>query len=118
MAMLSVNEQLETSAVAITVAEIASAIIIGAVITNPSSLRFLAARPIVGLGKLSYGLYLWNYPISFLLRGTGPFWSIFLITLALSLGLASLSYVSIESWARRFRDTRRSLFAARAEASA
>ena len=64
VAILSVNAQLGASAMAITVAEFASAIVIGTVITNPASLRLLTARPLVGIGKLSYGLYLWNYPIS------------------------------------------------------
>ena len=103
LAILSVTAQMHASAVAITVAELASALIIGTIVTNSGALRLLAAKPLVGLGKLSYGLYLWHFPISYVLRETGGFLSTFTITFALSLGMACLSYVTIETWARRLR---------------
>ena len=106
LAILSVTAQMHASAVAIIVAEFASAVIIGTIVTCPGSLRLLSAKPLVGLGKLSYGLYLWHFPITYVLRETGGLWSTFTITFALSLGMASLSYVTVEAWARRLRGPR------------
>jgi peptidoglycan/LPS O-acetylase OafA/YrhL len=41
-----------------------AAILMHAVLPGTSMLkRFLAWRPLVGLGRISYGLYLWHYPI-------------------------------------------------------
>jgi len=111
LAVLSISAQIHLSAQAITVAEFASAVIIGTIVTNPGALPLLSARPVVGLGKLSYGLYLWHYPISFVLREVGGFWSTFAITFALSLGMAMLSYVTIETWAKKLRGPARQALA-------
>ena len=104
LAVLACNAQMHASTVAITVAEFASAVIIGTIITCPGALRPLAASPLVGLGKLSYGLYLWHFPITYVLREVSGFMATFAITFALSLGMASLSYVTIETWARKLRE--------------
>jgi peptidoglycan/LPS O-acetylase OafA/YrhL len=108
LAVTSLNAQLGAAALPISVAEFASAVIIGTVVTNPAGLQLLAARPLVVLGKLSYGLFLWNYPIALVMRSYGGFWETFAITFALSLGLAALSYVTIESWTRRLRSGHKS----------
>jgi len=61
----------------------------------------LAWRPLAWLGRISYGLYLFHYPIAcYLALGDGPWWQALAITLALSLPLAHLSYVY---WESRFR---------------
>lgn len=64
---------------------------------------WLAARPLVLLGRYSYGLYLWHMPIMIWLRERYD-WP---VTLALGGGLgllaAVLSYHSIEAWFRRSR---------------
>lgn len=101
--VLAVSAQMHVSALVITVAEFASAIIIGTIITHPGALKLLAAPLLVWLGKLSYGLYLWHFPITYVLREVGGFWSTFTITFALSLGMAMLSYRTVESWARSLR---------------
>jgi peptidoglycan/LPS O-acetylase OafA/YrhL len=53
-------------------------------------------------GKLSYGIYLWHYPIARVLREWGWSWqATFAVTLLLSVALAALSYHTIEVWVRR-----------------
>lgn len=103
LAILALNAQMHASTVAITIAEFASAVIIGAVVTNPGAIPVLGARPLVGLGKLSYALYLWHFPISYVLREVGGFATTFTITFALSLGMAMLSYETVEAWGRKLR---------------
>lgn len=107
LAVVATTAEMHASSLAITVAEFASAVLIGTIITRPGSLRLLAAAPLVALGKLSYGLYLWHFPITYVLRETGGFLSTFTITFALSLGLAMLSYLTVESWARKWREPAR-----------
>jgi peptidoglycan/LPS O-acetylase OafA/YrhL len=62
--------------------------------------RFLAARPLVGLGVISYSLYLWHYPVMFALGvapSEGPIDpAASALSLVLSFVLAILSYRLIE----------------------
>ena len=51
---------------------------------------WLEAAPLRWLGNVSYGLYLWHYPIAWVTRANG------LVVLAVSLVLAQLSYRFIE----------------------
>jgi len=60
--------------------------------------RLLAVRPLVAIGKRSYGLYLWHFPVFVVLDtefdglSAGPVVG----GLVLSLGLAALSYRFVE----------------------
>jgi peptidoglycan/LPS O-acetylase OafA/YrhL len=73
---------------------------LGAVIVATGTLLFaqggpLTFGPLVGLGKLSYSLYLWHYPVMYgakqLFGGSVPLW-----TIPLALALAWLSYRFVE----------------------
>lgn len=66
----------------------------------------LSARPLVFLGKLSYGVYLWHYPIFRWLRPNFRWDDVLLIGLPLSVSLAALSYFTVEAWARQWRSGR------------
>ncbi len=65
----------------------------------------LSAPPLVGLGKISYGLYLWHYPVIVVLgeRMTGqPSWVRWTVATAVSLALAIISWHIVERpWLRR-----------------
>jgi peptidoglycan/LPS O-acetylase OafA/YrhL len=71
---------------------------------NPVS-RFLGARPLVGLGLISYALYLWHWPINVYLRRyiliepPGPL--VTALAIALAVALATASYFLIERPTRR-----------------
>jgi peptidoglycan/LPS O-acetylase OafA/YrhL len=87
----------------LTLVEACSLLIIFDALSNqPSALtRFLAAPPCVYIGKLSYGLYLWHFPIMYYLRVRYS-WPITLgLGTALSLFCAALSYYTIENFAYR-----------------
>jgi peptidoglycan/LPS O-acetylase OafA/YrhL len=80
----------------------ATLVILGGGTQNPVS-RLLGARPLVGLGLISYSLYLWHYPLLAFPRvffGTSGFGQE-LIFVAISLTLASLTYFFIEAPFRR-----------------
>lgn len=65
--------------------------------------RVLSLPPLRWLGLISYGLYLWHYPIFRLLRAEHG-WEVTLgIGLPIALGLALLSWVTVEAWGRRMR---------------
>lgn len=83
-----------------TAAELSSACII---LAAPA---WLGVAPLAWLGRLSYGLYLWHYPIDKLIRTQYHFdWRLTLpISLFGGLALAALSYYTIE---RLFRAPRR-----------
>jgi peptidoglycan/LPS O-acetylase OafA/YrhL len=65
---------------------------------------WLASRPMVWLGKISFGIYLWHYPLLMLLQRTilndwqSPLLSVLalFVTLVATLVLASLSYYLVE----------------------
>lgn len=58
---------------------------------------FLAATWLVYLGRISYGIYLWHFPIlRWLMESPMNAWERLLCTLALSLAVASISYRYME----------------------
>lgn len=66
--------------------------------------RMLSLPALVKLGQLSYGVYLWHYPVVRYLRADLPWPWVVLLGGAISLALAALSYHGIERWALRWRD--------------
>ena len=84
---------------------ILSAVVI-AVLAHPRSMlaRIAALKPFVWIGQRSYGMYLWHFPIIELLQprnATALPWWIYLVEIALTVGIAHLSYEFIETPIRR-----------------
>lgn len=89
----------------ITVVEAAAAVIlIGAQRRRGLVPAMLGAAPLVALGRLSYGIYLWHYPVVRYLRAEFSWPVVVVLGLAISAALAALSYHTIERWALRRRD--------------
>lgn len=86
-------------------AEIAAALIIGGILTGSSGAlgALLRTRAAVALGKLSYGIYLWHFPIAYAVRDTLPFVQTAAVVAASSIALAALSYFTVEAWARSLK---------------
>ncbi|MBL8928677.1 MAG: acyltransferase [Kineosporiaceae bacterium] len=84
------------------VVAVAAALIVGQAITDPGAgpARVLEARPLVGLGKISYGFYLWHYPVLAVVRGAAatrlPLWVITLVAGVATAGVAQLSWQWLE----------------------
>ena len=82
-----------------------SAVVI-AVLAHPRSMfaRIAACKPLVWIGKRSYGMYLWHFPIIELLEPRNatmlPWW-IHLVELAIILVVSHLSYEFIETPIRK-----------------
>lgn len=88
-----------------TVVECATAVLLLAVVQrNGAIYEMLSARVLVVLGKLSYGIYLWHYPVARYLRSDLPWPVAVALTLLISTALAALSYYTVERWALRQRD--------------
>lgn len=68
--------------------------------------RLLSSAPMVRLGVLSYGIYLWHFPISLITRDALPHWESFALSMSGSTLLAMLSYVTVERLGRRLRAPR------------
>ena len=64
----------------------------------------LRAPALVKLGTLSYGVYLWHYPVVRYLRADFAWPVVVVLALAISVALAALSFYTIERWALRYRD--------------
>jgi peptidoglycan/LPS O-acetylase OafA/YrhL/4-amino-4-deoxy-L-arabinose transferase-like glycosyltransferase len=87
--------------------------------TLPRSLRWLASRPMVALGIVSYGIYLWHEGVLDIYRDvfdigifTGSFPAALAVTLVGSLAAAAVSYVVVERPALALKDRGTRLFAA------
>jgi hypothetical protein len=68
--------------------------------------RVLAWRPLVWLGAISYGVYLWHWPIFLALNGerTGwSGWSLFAVRCAATVAVAAASWFLLEQPIRRWR---------------
>jgi peptidoglycan/LPS O-acetylase OafA/YrhL/4-amino-4-deoxy-L-arabinose transferase-like glycosyltransferase len=86
-------------------------------VTLPRSLRWLGSRPMVVLGVLSYGIYLWHEGILDIYRDTrdlpvftGSLPAALLATIAGTVAVAAVSYVLVELPALSLKDRRRRLF--------
>lgn len=86
--------------------------------TLPRSLRWLGSRPMVVLGTLSYGIYLWHEGVLDIYRDildlpmfTGSLLPALAATVAGSVLAAAISYVLVERPALSLKDRRRKLFA-------
>ena len=66
----------------------------------------LSAPALVWLGKLSYGVYLWHYPVVRWLRAEFSWPVVVAVGLPVSMALAALSFYTVERWALRWRDAR------------
>ncbi len=66
----------------------------------------LSHRALVRVGKLSYGIYLWHYPMALLLRNNLPWQLTTPIVFILSAGAAWISYSTVEASARRIKERR------------
>ncbi len=86
--------------------DIASAGLINSALTTGTTLSsLLSLAPLVWLGKRSYGIYLWHVPIIDFIylhrtEESLPPTAVMIITLALSVALAALTYRLVET---RFR---------------
>lgn len=56
--------------------------------------RMFSVAPLVQIGRVSYGIYLWHYPVFMLFRLPGQFW----LDLALKLGLTTLLVLASYHW--------------------
>ncbi|MFF5290075.1 acyltransferase family protein [Paractinoplanes globisporus] len=90
----------------LTLAALATAVIVAHVVTSPGAVlaRALSVPPLVGLGRISYGVYLWHWPLFTFVTAdsTGlSRWPLLAVRLVGTLGVAVLSYYLIEQPIRR-----------------
>lgn len=91
-------------ALGVTVTEIFTALLIYAVMSDHANavVKFLGSSVPVYLGRISYGIYLYHYPIA-AYTIVGRDWTVTLpVTITLTLIVASLSYVVVERPALEF----------------
>jgi peptidoglycan/LPS O-acetylase OafA/YrhL len=89
-------------------AAVASAALVGGVVLDSGHAvaRLLSTRVLVGIGRISYGLYLWHWPVYLALDGerTGLHgYVLAALRVAVTFVLAGASFVLIERPARRLR---------------
>ena len=91
----------------ITVVEVAAMVVLLAV-QRQSGLVYemLTAPALIKLGKISYGVYLWHYPVVRYLRADYSWPVVVIGGTAISVLLATISYYTIERWAMRLREGR------------
>ncbi len=99
---------LEARILASPLVELISLVLIVAVVQQgnaPESwpLRLAASPPVVWIGKLSYGIYLWHFPIALITRNTLPYFQALTLTLVASIALSWLSWHTVERAARHLR---------------
>jgi peptidoglycan/LPS O-acetylase OafA/YrhL len=93
-----------------------SLVVVAAVVHPAASLArsFFSSPALVGLGKRSYGVYLWSWPISVICGAYAGSWTRFIAAMSVTIVVSEFSYIYIETpvrkgalrrWFRRARDT-------------
>jgi peptidoglycan/LPS O-acetylase OafA/YrhL len=87
---------------------IAVAVVVAAVVAAPDDplARFLALRPLVALGRISYGLYLWHWPVYMILNSSRldlEWLPTQTVRLGVTVALATASYLLVEIRFQRLR---------------
>ena len=91
----------------ITVVELAALVVLVAVQQRSGLVYDMLSTPaLVRLGTLSYGIYLWHYPVVRYLRADYAWPVVVVLTLLISTAFAALSFYTLERWAMRYRDAR------------
>jgi len=88
------------------VVELATAALIIALVYPRAAreVRLFRAAPAVFLGKLSYGIYLWHFPISLITRDSLPYWQSVAVCLIGATLCAWLSWHTVEAWGRQAKE--------------
>lgn len=99
----------------ISVAELAAFVLVSYAAEHAKS-SFLASPPMVYIGRLSYGIYIWHFPVVVLLNRDHPqpFWITLSTTLLFSFTMAALCLHLVDEPIKRWREKMR----ARAPSSA
>lgn len=82
-------------------AEAATACLI--VLSYQTTIPFLTRAPLVYIGRISYGIYLYHWPVQWLLRNTAEGWQQLLLVIVVSIACAALSYHTVEAYFRKPR---------------
>jgi peptidoglycan/LPS O-acetylase OafA/YrhL len=97
-----------------TLAQIAAmGLLISASVQNSWASSILSAPPLVGIGIISYGMYLWHYPAAVYFRNLLPWYETAPIVFVFAIVVATVSYLTVERPLQRYR---RNLKARRREA--
>jgi peptidoglycan/LPS O-acetylase OafA/YrhL len=101
---------IEGVTLAITLAEL-SAFLLVCYVAEHGKTRFLASRPMAYIGRLSYGIYLWHFPVVLLLRDarSQPWWITLSSTLLFSFTMAALCLHLVDVPIKRWREQARPL---------
>lgn len=89
----------------LTVVELAAVVLLVAAQQRSGLVYDMLNAPVlVRLGTLSYGIYLWHYPVVRYLRADYAWPVVVLLGLLISTALSALSFYTLERWAMRYRD--------------
>jgi len=89
----------------ITLGELAAFVLV-CYVAKHAKTRFLASRPLAYIGRLSYGIYLWHFPVVLLFRDvhSQPWWMTLCATVLFSFTMAALCLHLVDMPLRRWRE--------------
>jgi peptidoglycan/LPS O-acetylase OafA/YrhL len=96
--------QIQAVTLEISVAELAAFALICHLAANPRQ-RLFASAPLVHVGRLSYGIYVWHFPVVLLVRDVHrqPWWINLLVVIPFSFGMAALCLYLVDRPIKRWR---------------
>ena len=103
--LLMVGVPISRAAAAIPFAELAAVVLIGSIVLGRAGALAapLRSSPAIWLGKRSYAIYLWHFPVAFFVRDKLPASLAIGFTMAVAVAAAAVCYVTVEAVGRHFK---------------
>jgi peptidoglycan/LPS O-acetylase OafA/YrhL len=104
MPSLPTQDQTRAVTLSITLAELSAFVLVCHAAQRGVGSAILASRPMAYIGRLSYGIFIWHFPVTVLLVRTQPTWLTVCATLLFSFTMAAICLHWLDMPIKRWRE--------------
>lgn len=101
---LPAMDQTRAVTLSITLAELSAFVLVCHAARRGAEAKLLASAPLVYIGKLSYGIFIWHFPVVVLLTPSQPVWIKVVAALLFSIVMAMVCFHGVDMPIKRWRE--------------